>query len=168
VVNESVVGSQLSVVSTAEKWTTGWSRFLTELHEMSKEFRTHEQIVADVLSAFTVTDLIEQTDADLERGDALFYKAMGALTITEQGTSPNLIDWWRVKSGETVYECRRFKNFVWCSCKAFFFSRRMCKHLALTVGVYCQNCRLLRAKHGKLCYDCHVTINRFQTKGVNT
>jgi hypothetical protein len=150
-------------MTTAEKWTTGWSRFLTELHEMSKDFRTHEQIVADVTSRFSVTDLIEQTTEALDRGDELFYKATEAPDIIEQGWSPDsLISWWRVRSGETVYECRRFKNFVWCSCKAFHFSRKMCKHLALTVGVYCQNCRVLRAKHGKYCHDCHYTINRFK------
>jgi hypothetical protein len=156
------------MTTPAEKWTNGWTRFLEELQEMSKDFRTHEQIVADVTSRFSVTDLIEQTSEALDRGDELFYKATEAPEVIEQGTSPNLIDWWRVRSGEKVYECRRFKNFVWCSCKAFFFSRKMCKHLALTVGVYCQNCRTMRAKYGKHCHDCHYTINRFAAKSLAT
>jgi len=127
---------------------------------MEKDFRTHEEIVAEVLSRYSVTDLREQSEADLVIGDTLFYKSKTQIGIVAQGET-NLIRWWRVASGDAVYEVRRFKNFVWCSCKGFFYSKRMCKHLAITAGVYCERCRVLPAKTDKLCHDCRVTSTMF-------
>lgn len=131
------------------------------------DFRSHEEIVRDVVGRYSVTDLVEQTDADLERGDEMFYKAAKPIDIVDGGQQ-NLIDWWQVRSGEKIYEVRRFKNFVWCSCKDFFFNKRMCKHLAFTTGVYCQRCRVLRAKKGKFCYECDYTIHRWAAPAATT
>jgi hypothetical protein len=124
------------------------------------EYMTPDETINQILERYTVTDLIEQTDEDLERGDELFYKAETPIEILAQGTE-GLIDWWKVMSGSKFYEVRRFRNFCWCSCKSFFFSKKMCKHLALTTGVYCQQCREMRAKHGKLCHSCFYTQNGF-------
>lgn len=115
---------------------------------------------AEVLSRFSVFDLHRQTHADLDHGDELFYKAERPIEIIDSGIT-NLIRWWQVRSGENEYEVRRFENFVFCSCRSFFYTRRMCKHLAFTTGVYCARCRVLSAKVGKLCYDCHTTVNQF-------
>lgn len=122
-----------------------------------------EQIDA-ILRRYSIADLREQTDADLERADRMFYKA-DAMQITASG-EVGTIRWWQIASGKKTYEARRFKNFVWCSCLDFHFSKRMCKHLAFTAGVYCENCRQLPAKVGKLCYDCDVTAHQFLGKGV--
>ncbi len=126
-----------------------------------------EEAIGEILSRYSVTDLVEQTDADLAHGDELFYKATGVIEIVDQGET-NLIRWWRISSGRNQYEVRRFKNFVWCSCKAFFFSRRMCKHLAFTTGVYCLRCRELAAKKGKYCHECDYVVNRFAPKAAAT
>ena len=125
-----------------------------------------EDQIADVLSRYTVTDLVEQSNADLEHGDQLFYAAKGVIEIVAQGET-NLIRWWRIASGRNQYEVRRFKNFVWCSCKSFFFSKKICKHLAFTAGVYCMRCREVSAKKGKYCYECDHIVNRFQKKEVS-
>lgn len=125
-----------------------------------KEFRSFEDVTREVLGRFSVTDLREQSEADMVIGDTLFYKAKAAAEVVEQGETGG-IRWWRIVSGGNRYEVRRFKNFVWCSCKSFFFTKRMCKHAALTTGVYCERCRVLAARKGKLCYDCDQTVNRF-------
>lgn len=127
---------------------------------MEKDFRSHEEITGEILSRYSVTDLREQTEADLIVGDMLFYKAKTPTDVIAKGET-NMVRWWKIMSGDSFYECRRFENFVWCSCKAFFFTKRMCKHLALTAGVYCERCRVLSAKKGKLCHDCDMTINHF-------
>jgi hypothetical protein len=122
-----------------------------------------EKAIAEVRGRFTVTDLIEQTGDALDHGDRLFYAAKVPIEIVEQGEK-HFIRWWRVRSGEKIYEVRRFKNFVWCECKSFFFSKRMCKHLAFTTGVYCERCRELSASVGKFCHDCDYIVNRFKEK----
>jgi len=133
-----------------------------------REFTTSpEDTIAEVLGRYSVTDLVEQTEADLAHGDELFYKAAGVIEIVSQGET-NLVRWWRIASGRNQYEVRRFKNFVWCSCKAFFFSKKMCKHLAFTTGVYCQRCREVSAKKGKYCYECDHIVNRFKKKDLAT
>lgn len=129
---------------------------------MSDTFtKTPDEAIGEILERYTITDLVEQTDADMERADELFYRSDTPIEIVGQGEE-NLIRWWLIRSGDTFYQVRRFKNFAWCSCKDFFFKKKMCKHLAFTTGVYCQNCRVSAAKVGKLCYDCDQTINRFQ------
>jgi len=128
---------------------------------------TPEATIAEILGRYTVTDLVEQTEADLVHGDELFYRSSGQIGVVKQGET-NLVRWWRIASGSNMYEVRRFENFVWCSCKAFFFTKKMCKHLAFTTGVYCQRCRQVSAKKGKYCYDCDYTVNRFARKSVAT
>lgn len=128
--------------------------------EGKQAFRSYEETIAEIAGRFSVTDLREQTEADLVAGDTLFYKAAAPVVIVASG-EVNLIRWWRVESNGSEYEVRRFKNFVWCSCKSFFFSKRMCKHLAFTTGVYCQRCRELSAKVGKYCHDCDHVVNHF-------
>lgn len=126
-----------------------------------REFRSYEDVTAEILGRYSVTDLYEQQEADLVVGDVLFYKAKFPVEVVDQGET-NGIRWWRVLSGEKkFYEVRRFKNFVWCSCKGFFFTKRMCKHAAVTTGVYCERCREMSAKVGKLCRSCDNIVNRF-------
>lgn len=127
---------------------------------MPNDFRKPEDVIAEVLGRYSMTDLREQTEADLAVGDELFYKSEKDISIIDQGET-NMIRWWRIASNGNMYEVRRFENFVWCSCKGFFYSKRMCKHLALTAGVYCQRCRVLRARVGKLCTDCDHIQNHF-------
>lgn len=122
--------------------------------------RTPDQIIAEILARYSIQDLREQTDADMERASEMFYKAGSPLSITASGET-NLIRWWRITSDGKEYEARRFKNWVWCSCRDFYFKGRMCKHLAFTAGVYCERCRQLAARVGKLCYGCDQTINHF-------
>ena len=134
---------------------------------MSNDHRKPEDVIAEILGRYSVADLREQTEADLVIGDELFYKAKTPIEVVDQG-EVNLIRWWRIASGGNMYEVRRFKNFVWCSCKGFFFSKRMCKHLALTAGVYCQHCRVLRARVGKLCSECDHVQNHFLKPGATS
>ena len=142
------------LVSRLNKNAAG--RFIEFLSEQLPKSETEE-----ILARYSVTDLVEQTDADLEHADELFYKSTTTLKVIAGGET-NLIRWWRIDSDGTTYEARRFKNFVWCSCPGFRYSRKMCKHLALTAGVYCERCRVSTAKKGKLCYDCDGVVNRFR------
>lgn len=123
-----------------------------------------EEVIAEIKSRWSIADLREQSEADLAHGDTLFHKAATPLVIVSQGTHHGVIRWWIIESSGNEYEVRRFKNFVWCSCKSFFFSKRMCKHLAFTTGVYCERCRILAAKVGKLCYDCDGIVNHFSKR----
>jgi len=127
---------------------------------MSNDYRKPEDVIAEILGRYSMTDLREQSEADLVVGDTLFYKSEKDISVIEQGET-NMIRWWRIASGGNMYEVRRFENFVWCSCKGFFYSKRMCKHLALTAGVYCEHCRVLRARVGKLCTECDHIQNHF-------
>lgn len=126
---------------------------------------SYEDVTAEILNRWTVTDLHEQSDDSLKRGDEMFYRASGDIHILDTG-QVGLIKFWKVASNGTIYECRRFKNFAYCSCRDFFFRKQMCRHLAMTAGVYCENCRQLPAKVGKLCYDCDVTAHQFLGKGL--
>ena len=124
------------------------------------DHRDHGEIVREVVGRYSVQDLIEQSDTDLDRADSLFYKSKSSIHVIGQGVE-GLVRWWTVSSGDKSYEVRRFKNFAWCSCKDFFFRKKACKHVAVSTGVYCARCRVLSAKVGKLCYDCHTTVNQF-------
>lgn len=119
-----------------------------------------QQIIDDILGRWSVTDLREQTDEDLLIGDERFYKATGTLQLLEEGKQ-GVIRWWKIASSGKEYECRRFERFVFCSCLSFFFSKKMCKHLAITTRVYCARCFVLSAKVGKYCDDCDYVINHF-------
>jgi hypothetical protein len=114
-----------------------------------------------------VADLTEQNNESLNDGDRLFYASREAPQIVSRGRE-GVIDWWHIKSGEKVYEVRRFQNFVWCECRSFQFSKKMCKHLAATAGVKCERCRTLTAKVGKLCFDCDGVVNKFNKKEKHT
>lgn len=122
--------------------------------------RTADESINEVLGRWTVTDLIEQSNDDLRRGDELFYKSTAPIEVLETGET-GLIKWWKIRSGGKPYEVRRFKNFCFCSCKGFFFRKQSCKHISVTAGVYCARCFVLSAKVGKYCYDCDDIIHRF-------
>lgn len=115
--------------------------------------REPAQIIDDIRGRWSVGDLREQADGDLDVADELFYRSSTTMEILEQGRN-GAIDYWYIESDGKRYECRRFKNFAFCSCLSFFYSKKMCKHLALTTGVKCERCGVLRARKGKLCYDC--------------
>jgi len=122
--------------------------------------KTPEQMIAEIRSRYSVQDLREQSAADMDRAADMFYRSDAAMSITASGIT-NQIRWWRITSDGNEYEARRFKNWVWCSCRDFYFKGRMCKHLAFTAGVYCERCRQFAARIGKLCYDCDQTVNHF-------
>lgn len=124
-------------------------------------FRSYEDVTREIRSRYSVTDLTEQTDEDLARGDEMFYRSDGDLKIFENGAMGGILLWTVVSGEGKEYEVRRFKNFVWCSCRDFFFRKKMCKHLALTVGVLCQKCHELRARVGKYCYECDQVTHPF-------
>ena len=125
-------------------------------------FETYEQNRSRVLARWSVLDLFEQTDADLERGDETFRRG-GVIEVLGSGRT-EMIDWWIVRSGANTYQCRRFKNFVYCSCRDFFHRHKMCKHLSRTAGVKCERCGVSRARVGKYCWDCDGIVNRFAAK----
>lgn len=122
--------------------------------------KTPDERIAEILGRYSVTDLVEQTDDDLRKADEQFYKSDKSMQIIGQGRS-GLIDWWKIQSGDEIYETRRFKNFCWCQCKAFFYRKKVCRHLAMTAGVLCSHCGVSRAKVGKLCYDCQTRATMF-------
>lgn len=125
------------------------------------EFKSYEETVSEVLSRLSVQDLVEQSDEALARADRNFYKAKGDMEITDQGAADH-INWWQIQSGENTYIVRRFRNFAWCSCRGFFFSRgQCCKHIARTANVPCAECGLAGARFGKLCMDCDHKIHGF-------
>lgn len=122
--------------------------------------KSPDETIAEILGRWTVSDLREQSNDDLRIGDERFYNAKNDLKIIEKGRN-GMIDFWKIESDGKTYEARRFKNFVFCSCKSFFFSKKICKHLALTTGVYCSHCRTSRANVGKLCFNCDMTQKHF-------
>ena len=128
---------------------------------MSTQTLKPDEAVAEILGRWSVTDLREQTDADLAKATEKFYNSTNPVTIVRQGKQ-GIIQWWHVVSGGNAYECRRYKNFAFCSCRNFFFTRKMCKHLAATTRVDCANCHDLPAKIGKYCRACDQIINHFQ------
>lgn len=115
-----------------------------------------------VKSRYSVSDLTEQNDEALNDGDRLFYASKAAPQIVGRGRE-GVIAWWHIRSGDKTYECRRFQNFVWCECRSFQFSKKMCKHLAATAGVLCERCRTFQARKGKLCHDCDGVVNRYKS-----
>ncbi len=120
-----------------------------------------QEIINEIRGRWSVADLRGMSDADLDAADERFYAAKTEMEIVDQGRN-GVIDWWQIWSDGNRYDCRRFKNFVWCSCLGFFYTKRMCKHLALTTGVKCERCGELRARKGKLCYDCDQVVNKFR------
>lgn len=116
--------------------------------------RDPEEVIAEILSRYSVLDLREQTDEQLYLGDAKLAKALAPIKIIEQGET-NLIRWWKIESGGKEYEVRRFENFVFCSCLDFMFSKTVCKHCAVTTQAYCRDCGVYPApEHGEVCDRC--------------
>lgn len=94
--------------------------------------RTPEEIIADVLGRWTVTDLREMSDDDLDRGLEQIGDTWRGLKTVRIGRQ-NVISFWDVESESgNTYQVRRFKNFVWCSCLDHFFSKTVCRHIAFT------------------------------------
>jgi hypothetical protein len=100
--------------------------------------RTPQEIIADVLSRYSVADLREMSDETLDRAEALLDKNAARPEVLSSGTT-NLIRWWRIRSTSgKKYEVRRFENFVFCSCMDFFFSKTTCKHIFVTTNSFHQ------------------------------
>lgn len=116
--------------------------------------REPEEVIAEVLSRYSVLDLREQTDQQLRIGDEKLAKALAPITVIEQGET-NYINWWKIESGGKPYEVRRFENFVFCSCYDFLFSKTVCKHICITTTAYCRDCGIYPApEHGATCDRC--------------
>lgn len=122
--------------------------------------KTAQEQIDEILGRWLITDLREQTDDDLALGEEYFYKAEKSPVILEQGET-NFIRWWKIESGGKEYGVRRFENFVFCSCPAFFFKKRMCKHAVITTRFFCKRCHVLQAPFGGLCYDCEMETAHF-------
>ena len=102
---------------------------------MNKEFeKTPDQHIAEALNRWTVTDLRELTDADLDRGFERLDKASDIRVIG--GGQVGVIKYWNITSGGNKYQVRRFENFCFCSCLDFFFSKTACKHLVVTTKAF--------------------------------
>jgi len=133
---------------------------------MSDTFtKTPDEQIAEILGRYSVTDLVEQTEDDLRKADEQFYKSDSVIQVVEQGNAGPM-RWWKIVSGGKRYEVRRFRNFVFCSCPAFFFHKRACKHVSATTGVLCEYCGVSGAKVGKLCYDCDMNAARFRPTNI--
>lgn len=99
---------------------------------MEKQFdKTPDEQIAEVLGRWTVTDLREQSDTDLDRGFGQYDKTLAEIKVLKQG-EVNLIRFWDISSNGKVYQVRRFENFVWCSCKDFFYRKATCRHIYVT------------------------------------
>jgi hypothetical protein len=121
-----------------------------------------EQINAEILSRFSVLDLIEMNDQDIQKGEFKLSKIEKPPQTVESGTN-DYVRWWTVESNGATYHVRRFENFVWCSCPDFFYARTgdensrkatLCKHLAITLRFYCKRCRKREVEYGRLCQQC--------------
>lgn len=98
--------------------------------------RTPEEIIADVISRWTVTDLREMSDEDLDRGMKQIGDSFKGLKTFRIGRR-NVISYWDIESDSgNTYQVRRFKNFVWCSCRDHFFSKTVCRHIAFTTKTF--------------------------------
>lgn len=126
--------------------------------------KSREQVTKEVLSRFSVLDLIEMGDADISKGEQKLFRSQKPVKVIEKGET-NLIRWWTVQTDTTaIYHVRRFENFVWCSCPDFFYTRTedkdgnrkatMCKHLSVTLRWYCRRCRKKDVEYGSLCRQC--------------
>jgi hypothetical protein len=82
-----------------------------------------------ILARYSVFDLREISDDDIERATARLERGQGFIGCVRSGTR-NMIDWFEIASGDRVYEIRRFETFWFCSCPGFTFSRSCCKHIA--------------------------------------
>lgn len=124
------------------------------------------RVTAEVISRFSVLDLIEMSDKDIANGEKRLFRATKPVKILEKGET-ELIRWWIVEgsSGEH-YHVRRFENFVYCSCPDFFYGRTvdrdgnkrptLCKHLTITLKWYCRRCRKRDVDYGSLCVQCQM------------
>lgn len=120
---------------------------------MINDTRTPQEVIAEVLGRYSVRDLTEQSASDLDAGEDRLYKAAAPITVKETGEE-NMIRFWKIESSGKEYEVRRFENFVFCSCLDFFFNKRMCKHLTITVRFFCDRCRKKLVDFGTICEGC--------------
>jgi hypothetical protein len=101
---------------------------------MDKRFdKTPDEHIAEILSRWTVTDLREMDDDDLNRGLER-YKMQTADIRTIRKGEMNFIKFWDITSKGREYQVRRFENFIWCSCLDFFYSKTVCKHCYATTN----------------------------------
>lgn len=105
------------------------------------------------LEFFSVFDLRELSDEDLDRGNARLSKSSG-VEVLSCGTADNLIDWWRVESDGNIYNVRRFYNFCYCNCPDFQFKKTACKHLAITTPIVCPRCKKASNSRSEICGGC--------------
>ena len=124
---------------------------------MKNEFETIEKRNERILLRFSVFDLREQSEEDLEIADGNLIKGLTSISVTSHGETPNLIRWFVVRSGENIYEVRRFYNFCFCSCEGFFYSGKCCKHIAATTASICALCKKEMPLQSKnLCLSCEI------------
>ncbi len=99
---------------------------------MAEFEREPDEIIAEILSRWTVTDLREMSDDDLDRGLEQIGDSFRGLQVLRSGVV-NLIRFWNIESSSgNQYQVRRFENFVWCSCLDHFFKKTVCRHIAFT------------------------------------
>jgi hypothetical protein len=103
---------------------------------MDKQFdKTPEEQIAEVLNRWSVSDLREMSDDDLDRGLER-YNASGEVMPVRWSGEINFIRYWEMESNGNVHQVRRFENFAWCSCMDHFYSKTCCKHIAATTQAW--------------------------------
>lgn len=147
---------------TAESVGAETERQMGRIIEIDIDFEPLEERNARILSRYSVFDLREQSEDDLDAGIQKLLKT-DDLSILSKGVSDNCISWWKIRSGNKIYEVRRFFNFCFCSCADFFFSQKdekkisVCKHLSLTTAPLCIHCKKRPSgKHGEKCQICEI------------
>jgi hypothetical protein len=91
--------------------------------------------IDEVLNRWTVTDLRELSDEDLDRGLERYNRRGDRVDVRSSGET-NLIRWWDVVSNDHLYQVRRFENFAWCSCLDFHYNKTACRHIAATTQAW--------------------------------
>lgn len=131
-------------------------KIMNELIQSAKEPETHQQRNLRVFSRWSVFDLREQSVESLQHAEQMLIDAQTDIEIESRGASDNLISWFRVRSNGNLYEVRRFENWCFCSCAAFFFFfGKSCRHIAITFPPICAECgKRQPSKHGEMCRQC--------------
>ena len=120
------------------------------MNKEKREFETPEAITSRVLGRYSILDLRELSDDDMQRGEA---RQIGAVKIIKQGTT-NFIEWFVVESEGACYEVRRFMTFHFCTCRHFFFNKSACKHIAAITEPKCSRCGKAAPVRGTKCAGC--------------
>jgi hypothetical protein len=108
-----------------------------------------------ILSRFSIFDLREVPDEDLIAADIRNAESLKDIRVLEKGRNGvfNATQWFKVQSGEKVYEVRRFERFCFCSCNA----NKTCVHIAETFEPFCTGCRKRKVrKRGTVCAGCEI------------